>query len=104
MILIADIQRAVAAKRHISVRAMKGHSRDPKLVRTRHDAIYLARRLTTHSTTIIGKHFGKRHHTTVIHALRNVQRRIHRNQKTRVALAFLIDELTAEPDGLMFVL
>jgi hypothetical protein len=93
---IRQIQETIAAKRHISVRAIKGPCRTPKLVRTRHDAIYLARRLTGHSYTTIGKHFGGRDHTSIIHAYRKVQDRIHRNQKTRVALAALIDQLTFE--------
>jgi len=94
VIRIADIQRVIAEKRHISVRAIKGPCRHPKLVRTRHDAIYLSRRLTGHSLNVIGKHFGGRDHSTIIHAYRKVQHRIHRNQKTRMAIAALIDELT----------
>lgn len=57
--------------------------------------MYLARRLTNHSLATIGHHFGGRDHSTVIHGYRNVQKRIHGNQKTRAAISALIDELTA---------
>lgn len=92
---IARIKRAVAHRHHVSVRAISGRRRIPQIVRSRHMAMYLARRLTRHSFTTIGRHFGGRDHTTVIHDYRRVQERVHRNQKTRAALITLIDELTA---------
>ena len=38
--------------------------------------MYLARQLTSKNMTQIGRHFGKRDHTTVIHACRVNQQRI----------------------------
>lgn len=93
MILIADIQRAVADRQHIGVSALKGQRGKVKIVRARHSAMYLARRLTRHSYKVIGRHFGGRDHATVIHGYRKVQERIHSNQKTRQFIAAMIDEL-----------
>jgi chromosomal replication initiator protein len=94
MILIRDIQRAISARHHIGVSALKGRRGKIKVVRARHTAMYLARRLTSHSFTTIGKHFGHRDHTTVLHGYRKVQERIHRNPKTRAFVAAMIDHLT----------
>lgn len=94
MIRISDIQRAVSQRQHIGVSALKGPRGKPKIVRARHSAMYLARRLTPHSYFVIGKHFGGRDHTTVINAYRKVQERVHTNPKTRAFLAAMIDQLT----------
>ena len=95
-ILIRDIQRAVAERHHVSMKSMKGSRGNKQQIRSRHTAIYLARRLTGHSLNTIGYHFGGRDHTTIRHAYLRVQDRIRRNQKTRIAVAALIDELTKD--------
>jgi chromosomal replication initiator protein len=95
VIFIRDIQRAVSARQHIGVSALKGRRGPIKTVRARHCAMYLARRLTPHSYTVIGKHFGGRDHSTVIHGCHKVQERIHTNPKTRAFVAAMIDQLTA---------
>jgi chromosomal replication initiator protein len=93
-ITIASIQRAVADRHHVSVKAIRGPSRRPQTVRARHAAVYLARRLTPHSYAVISRWFGGRDHSTLIHSCKRVQERIHRNQKSRVFIARMIDELT----------
>lgn len=93
MITIASIQRAVSERQHIGVSALKGPRGKPKIVRARHAAMYLSRRLTRHSFAVIGKHFGGRDHSTVLHGYRLVQQRIFRNEKTETFIASMIDEL-----------
>ena len=96
MITIAAIQRAIAERQHIGVSALKGPRGKIKIVRARHAAMYLARRLTPHSYSVIGKHFGGRDHSTVLHGYRRCQHRIAYNQKTEVFIAKMIDELTEQ--------
>lgn len=50
-------------------------AREPRLAHPRQVAMYLARKLTRMSTPDIGRRFGGRDHSTVIHALRAVERR-----------------------------
>jgi len=97
MITIASIKRAVAERHHVSLRSITGPRGDKKAVRTRQTVMYLAKRLTPHSFTVIGRHLGSRHHTTVMHGYRRVQERVHRNQKARIAIATFIDELAGAP-------
>lgn len=93
-VTIASIQRAIAGRHHVSVKAIRGPSRHPQTVRARHAAVYLARRLTPHSYAVIARYFGGRDHSTLIYSYRRVQRRIHANQKSRAFIGRMIDELT----------
>jgi chromosomal replication initiator protein len=64
---VDDIMRAVADKYSIDVKEMKSRSRVQEIAFPRQLAMYLACSLTELSTTEIGRHFGGRDHTTVIH-------------------------------------
>jgi chromosomal replication initiator protein len=65
---IATIQKMVASHYGISVEAMKSKSRTQKVVFPRQVAIYLTRELTGVPLVEIGKRFGGRDHTTILHA------------------------------------
>ncbi len=71
-ITIDSVQRAVAEQFGLSVGQLseKGHSRP--VVIPRQIAMYLARRLTGASFPQLGRHFGGRHNTTVIHAIEKI--------------------------------
>jgi chromosomal replication initiator protein len=69
------IQEAVAAQRGITVEAMLSPSRAAPVVRARQIAMYLTRQLTESSLPEIAAAFNRRDHTTVIHAVRRVERR-----------------------------
>lgn len=71
--LIADIQAVVAEYFGIPVLEMKSQRRARTVARPRQVAIYLARRITRHSLPEIGRRFD-RDHTTVIHAIRTVEK------------------------------
>ncbi len=71
-ITIDSVQRAVAEQFGLSVEQLseKGHSRP--VVIPRQIAMYLARRLTGASLPQLGRRFGGRHHTTVMHAIEKI--------------------------------
>jgi chromosomal replication initiator protein len=69
------IQEAVAAQRGITVEAMLSPNRAAPVVRARQIAMYLTRQLTESSLPEIAAAFNRRDHTTVIHAVRRVERR-----------------------------
>jgi chromosomal replication initiator protein len=48
------------------------HDRRPKVALARQVAMYLAREITDASLPTIGRHFGGRNHSTVLHAHRRV--------------------------------
>ena len=65
---VAQIQKLVAAEYGISVEGMKAKTRAQKITFPRQVAIYLARELTGMPLVEIGKRFGGRDHTTILHA------------------------------------
>jgi chromosomal replication initiator protein len=72
---IADIKRAVARHFEMADGTMESPERSWPIARPRQVAMCLARRLTTRSLPYIGRKFGGRDHTTVLHACRAVNRR-----------------------------
>jgi chromosomal replication initiator protein len=71
-VTVEDIQRQVAT--HFEVRLADMHSarRSRAVARPRQVAMYLAKHLTQHSLPDIGRRFGGRDHTTVLHAVKRV--------------------------------
>ncbi|HEX3884771.1 MAG TPA: helix-turn-helix domain-containing protein [Stellaceae bacterium] len=67
---IAEIQYAVAQRFGLPMIEMKSDRRARRFARPRQVAMYLASEMTPHSFPAIGKHFGNRDHTTVMHACR----------------------------------
>lgn len=74
LVTIADIQEAVAAYSGIPLAEMTSDRRTREVARPRQVAMYLAKHLTPKSLPEIGRRFGGRDHTTVIHAVRTINR------------------------------
>jgi len=55
---------------------LRAKTRKKDVVRARQVAMYLAKKLTKHSLVTIGLHFGGRDHSTVIHAIENVDKNL----------------------------
>ncbi len=72
-ITVEDIQRRVAEHFNIRQADMQSQRRERPVVRPRQIAMYLAKKLTTHSLPEIGRKFGGRDHTTVMHAVKKVE-------------------------------
>jgi chromosomal replication initiator protein len=72
-IKIEDIQRAVARHYNVSRADMLSSRRTANVVRPRQIAMYLAKTLTLRSLPEIGRRFGGRDHTTVLHAVRKIE-------------------------------
>lgn len=73
---IAEIQIAVADYYGISPLHMTSKSREWRYSHPRQLAMLIARELTASSLPEIGRRFGQRDHTTVLHALRATSERI----------------------------
>jgi chromosomal replication initiator protein len=71
---VAQIQKIVAGEFGVSTDGMRSKSRAAKVVFPRQVAIYLARELTGLPLVEIGKRFGGRDHTTVLHAYGKIAR------------------------------
>ncbi len=70
---IDEIQRKVAEHFNIRLSDMLGPKRTRTLTRPRQIAMYLAKSLTSRSLPEIGRRFGGRDHTTVMHGVRKIE-------------------------------
>ncbi|MDD3028712.1 MAG: chromosomal replication initiator protein DnaA [Alphaproteobacteria bacterium] len=72
-ITIDEIQKKVAEHYNVRVADMHSARRSRAVARPRQVAMYLAKQLTPRSLPEIGRKFGGRDHTTVIHAVRKIE-------------------------------
>ena len=70
---IEEIQRIVARHYNVSRSDLLSSRRTANVVRPRQIAMYLAKTLTLRSLPEIGRRFGGRDHTTVLHAVRKIE-------------------------------
>lgn len=72
-VTIEEIQKQVASHFNIRMADMHSARRARSVARPRQVAMYLAKQLTSRSLPEIGRKFGGRDHTTVMHAVRKVE-------------------------------
>lgn len=72
-ISIDDIQRKVAEHYNIRLADMIGPKRARNVARPRQIAMYLSKQLTNRSLPEIGRRFGGRDHTTIMHGVRKIE-------------------------------
>lgn len=70
---IEDIQRRVAEHYNIRLSDLVGQKRVRTIARPRQVAMYLAKQMTTRSLPEIGRRFGGRDHTTIMHGVRKIE-------------------------------
>ena len=73
IITIAQIQKAVAANYKLTVDQLVARNNARQFSFPRQIAMYLCKKLTKHSYPEIGRAFGGKHHTTVIHSFEKIQ-------------------------------
>ncbi len=73
LVTIEEIQKTVAEKYNIKVSDMYSGRRVRSIARPRQIAMFLAKNLTSRSLSEIGKKFGGKDHTTVMHAVKTVE-------------------------------
>jgi hypothetical protein len=86
------IKKCVSEHFGISVIEIDSPRRTAKVVQPRQIAMYLAKQLTPRSFPDIGRKFGMRDHTTVLHAVRKIAHLVH----TDANIAGIVSKLTAE--------
>ncbi len=69
---IEAIQKTVAEQFGLRVMEIKQKNNSRAIVFPRQIAMYLAKHLTDHSLPEIGRHFGGKHHTTVLHSVEKI--------------------------------
>jgi chromosomal replication initiator protein len=73
VIAIEQIQKVVAANYKLTVEQLVSKSNSRQVAFPRQIAMYLCKKLTKHSYPEIGRAFGGKHHTTVIHSCEKIK-------------------------------
>lgn len=76
---VLEIQKVVTEHYRVPRREFLSDRRTRSLVRARQVAMFLAKKLTLRSLPEIGRNFGGRDHTTVLHAVRKIENEITEN-------------------------
>jgi chromosomal replication initiator protein len=93
---IEDIQRVVARHYNVSRGDLLSARRTANVVRPRQVAMYLAKTMTLRSLPEIGRRFGGRDHTTVLHAVRKIEGLIGNDQSLADEVESLKRQLQSE--------
>ncbi len=71
---VEKIQKIVCHKYKIKIIQIKSKNNSPKIAFPRQVAMFLAKKLTSTSLPEIGRKFGGKHHTTVIHSIKKIEK------------------------------
>ena len=94
VITIEQIQRKVSDFFGIKISDLKAKSRTRAISFPRQIAMYLARQLTHASLSEVGRAFGGKDHTTVLHAVDKLQTLLQEDPKLRKTVDTLIQGIT----------
>ena len=94
-ITVEEIQRKVSDHFNIRLSDLIGPKRVRTFARPRQIAMYLAKQLTTRSLPEIGRRFGGRDHTTVMHGVRRIEDLMHKDSQIADDLELLRRSLEA---------
>ncbi len=96
---IEDIQKKTAEFYKLDVKDFLSAQRARRIARPRQVAMYLSRQLTSRSLPEIGRRFGKRDHTTVLHACRRIEELCAEDPLFRQEVDFLKNVLAKKPEA-----
>jgi len=86
VISIDSIQRMVAERFSLKVSELTAKSNAKRVSEPRQIAMFLCKEMTENSLSQIGRMFGGKHHTTVLHAVRKVDEKVKKDFQTRSLL------------------
>ncbi|MCG3153763.1 MAG: Chromosomal replication initiator protein DnaA [bacterium] len=92
---VEDIQKEVCEYYKLPEDMMRAKTRKKEVALARQIAMYLAKKLTKHSLKTIGLHFGGRDHTTVIHAIEQVETMMEADSQIKSEVEVLKQRLSA---------
>jgi chromosomal replication initiator protein len=93
---LQSITKQVSKYFNLRATELKGKTRQQRVVRARGVAMFLARQLTTSSLQNVGRHFGNRDHTTVLHACRKTESLLDTDPSIRQAVTDLTTQLSTD--------
>ena len=90
------VQETVAKYFNIDAKDLRGSKRNNEVAFPRQIAMYLCRKVAQMSLPQIGKDFGKRDHTTVMHACNKIEQDVKNNLNTRLIVESIESLLLAD--------
>jgi chromosomal replication initiator protein len=93
-ITIEKIQKTVAEQFQLKVSELKSSKRLKNLVFPRQIAMYICRKLTDLSYPEIGAKFGGKDHSTIIHAIKKIDKKIEEDLHTRTVVEKLMEKVS----------
>lgn len=93
VIPIEEIQAMVGKFYGVTVKEIKATKRTQNIVLARQVAMYLAREMTDNSLPKIGKEFGGRDHSTVLHAYNKIKNMLSQDESLRIELETLKNKI-----------
>jgi chromosomal replication initiator protein len=93
LITIDDILRRVADVFHVKTHELRAKTRTKAVAFPRQVAMYVARQLTRDSYADIGRGFGGKDHTTVLHAVNKIEALLQQDPKFRRTLDHIINTI-----------
>lgn len=93
IITLDDIKKEVAKYFGIEKEDLDTKRRSQDINTPRQIAIYLTRSLTDYSLPMIGKFFGGRDHSTIIHSYEKIKKEIGKNETLKVAVDEIVNRL-----------
>jgi chromosomal replication initiator protein len=94
-VTVSQVQQIVAEYYSLKVSDLKSKNRNKSVVIPRQVAMYLARTLTSSSLPEIGKMFGGKDHTTVIHACNKVKNKMDQEKAFRKEVETITKRITS---------
>ena len=74
IVTVEKIQKVICHQYRIKLSQLKSRNNSPKFAFPRQVAMYISKELTKTSLPEIGKKFGGKHHTTVLHSIRKIEK------------------------------
>ena len=93
VVSIDRIQQMVADHYSLKLADLKTKDNSRRVVEPRQIAMFLSKELTDNSLPQIGKEFGGKHHTTVLHSIRKIQRLRSQDPRITKTVNKLIDSI-----------
>ena len=99
VITAEEIQKSIAAFYNTKISDIKSKKKNKAFIKPRHTAMFLTRQLTNLSLPEIGRHFGGRDHSTVLHAIQKIENMAKSDPDFQDTLDRLIKELEGNSHG-----
>lgn len=93
VITVDQIHRLIAESYDLRIQELIGPKRTKNIALPRQIAMFMTRSLTALSLPEIGKAFGGRDHTTVLHAIKNIEKKMAANSDFKISIENHIQQL-----------